>query len=57
MYDAPEWGGWRRLGDWSFWRGCFDLPHVLFEDVFEAFEVVEAFGAEMVWHATFDLVS
>ena len=32
------------------------MRHALFEDGVEAFEVVEACGAEMVRHAAFDIV-
>ena len=55
-WGMPQWGGGSILGDREYCRRCIDLQHVFFEDVAEAFEVVEACGAEMVRHADFDLV-
>ena len=46
------------MGDRECCRRCIDLWHALFEDLVEAFkvvEVVEACGAEMVQNAAFDL--
>ena len=56
LWDAPKWGGGRKFGGRECCRRCIDLRYALFEDVAEAFEVVDACGAEMVRHVAFDLV-
>ena len=47
---------WEEAGGSDFCRWFIDLQHVLFDDVAEVFQVVEACDAEMVWHVAFDLV-